>query len=150
MTFSHTSGGVTGRSRSVVLVDQTALNLLLSGRTGDLKRTMSGLAGTATVEARRLADQRLKPGTGRYKRSIKAAFRDPQHFTLEADVPYAATLELGSRPHVIQARRRPLLYFWWEKRAVQFSGPLVHHPGNVRPKLILTDAIQLAARRLGL
>lgn len=126
-----------------------AINNLLSGRTGDLRRTMAGFAGIATQEARSLADQRLQPGTGRYKRSIHATFPRPDTFHLTADTPYAATLELGSKPHIIQARRRRLLYFFWEKRQVQFAGPLVHHPGNQKPKLILTDAIQVAARRIG-
>jgi hypothetical protein len=110
---------------------------------------MASLAGTATREARSLADQRLKPGTGNYKRSIHATFPRPDHFELTADVPYAATLELGSRKHGIDAQHGPNLVFFWQREGVLFVGPHVNHPGNRRPRRILTDAVTIAGKKLG-
>ena len=144
-----TTGFVSGAVRAVVLPDGPAIAALLSGRTGDLRRTLAGFAGLATVEARRLADQRLRNQTGRYKASIRSSFTD-HGFRIEADVPYAATLELGSRPHPIVARRAPQLSFYWEKRGVWFKGVAVRHPGQQQPKLIITDGVLNAARRIGL
>lgn len=43
---------------------------------------------------------------------------------------YAVALELGSEPHVIEARNVENLKFYWEREGVEFFGPRVHHPGN--------------------
>lgn len=151
MTFRETVGSPVS-VRSVVLIDNAGLAQLTSGKPGsDLGRVMAGYAGVATREARKLADERLKKQTGNYKRSIRSTYLwQQQLLRVEADVEYAATLELGSRPHFIIARRAPLLSFYWEKMGVQFVGPAVWHPGQPRGKFILTDAVQRAAKKIGL
>lgn len=151
MTFRETVGSAAS-VRSVVLIDQAGLAYLTSGKPGsDLGRVMAGYAGVATREARQLADERLKKQTGRYKRSIRSTYLwQQQLLRVEADTDYAATLELGSRPHWIVVRQAENLVFYWEKRGVLFVGPAVYHPGQPRGKFILTDAVQRAAKKIGL
>jgi hypothetical protein len=43
---------------------------------------------------------------------------------------YAASLEMGAEPHVIEARNVENLRFYWEREGVEFYGPRVNHPGN--------------------
>jgi hypothetical protein len=43
---------------------------------------------------------------------------------------YAASLELGAEPHVIEASNVENLKFFWKREGVQFYGPRVNHPGN--------------------
>lgn len=137
-----------GSYRVVLIVDQTNLNDMLSGRTGDLRRVMAGFASRGTINARNLAEARLGTRSGAYKRSIRSRFTDPQHLRIEANVDYAAALELGTRRHDIPGN--PLLA--WPPERSKYNRwvvtPSVSHPGN-RPYRILTDAVIETSRQLG-
>lgn len=43
---------------------------------------------------------------------------------------YASFIDQGTRPHPIDARRAPALFFYWERIGTFFVGPHVDHPGN--------------------
>ncbi len=149
------SRNVGGGVRVILVPDPIAINKMLSGRSGDLKRVMAGFAGRATVKARQYAGQRLNspltaPGrrTGNYERSIHASFPRPDEFRLQADVDYAAALEKGARPHIIRAKNAPMLKFYWQRAGRWHQDIDVFHPGN-RPYKILTDAVLDTARDIG-
>lgn len=140
-----------------ILLDHTALNNMLSGRTGDLANVKRGFAGRATRNARTLAKTKLSGGpyayrrTGRYARSIHSEFPKGDELRIVADVPYAAAIELGARPHPIHPRMsgQRLLRFQWDVKGMAWvSFPAVQHPGN-RPYLILTDAVLMTAKEMG-
>jgi hypothetical protein len=61
---------------------------------------------------------------------------------LENKTKYASFVEFGTRPHVIQARRKPLLRFFWTRHGVWFSGKKVNHPGT-SPRLFFKHAGQV-------
>jgi hypothetical protein len=154
--FISGTGSQSGMQVRVVL-DHTALNNMLSGRTGDLRNVMRGYASRATRNARNLATARLTGGpyasrrTGRYVRSIHSEFPKGDELRIQADVPYAAALELGANPHPIFPRNsgKALLHFQWAQMNMQWvSFPAVSHPGN-RPYLILTDAVLQTAQEMG-
>lgn len=157
MTLPLPSGGAT-TNRVTLFVDQTALNNMLSGRTGDLRRVMAGFAGRATRNARALASSRFAIGgpyahrrTGNYKRSIRSSFPQPDELRIEANVPYAAAIELGAGRHPIQAHAGKKLTFYWEKKPAGpgwMVVPRVNHPGN-KPYMILTDAVLMTAKEIG-
>lgn len=147
-----------GGGSVTLFVDQAALNQMLSGRTGDLRRVMAGFAGRATRNARAIALSRFNTGgpyahrrTGRYVRSIRSSFPQPDELRIEANVPYAAALELGAGDHPIQAHTNKRLVFYWVKAPggpAWWIAPRVNHPGN-KPYMILTDAVLKTGRDMG-
>lgn len=77
--------------------------------------------------------------TGHLGRSIVPGQVTKTHATVEARTPYAATVELGSRPHIIRPRRAKVLAWGGTRRLsgtlASGSRPthfarLVHHPGT--------------------
>lgn len=58
---------------------------------------------------------------------------------------YAATVSLGSRPHIIRARRKKTLKFYWNRVGHTVYPVQVHHPGRRRPNLYMQRAMRLAA-----
>jgi hypothetical protein len=141
-----------GMSYNAVLVpDLTALNNMLSGRTGDLRRVMAGFAGVATRNARELAVQRFSNNygtrSGNYVRSIRSSFPSADELHIEANVNYATAIELGTGIHSIVGD--PLR--WPKERSNTGHGVQTYsvtHPGN-KPYLILTDAVIETGRQLG-
>jgi len=53
--------------------------------------------------------------------------------------PYAAAIDKGARPHVIEARRAPYLVFYWSKMSRWMRVRRVNHPGN-KPYKFLSNA----------
>lgn len=43
---------------------------------------------------------------------------------------YASFVDAGTRPHPIEARRKPNLAFYWPKMGGLFVGKRVNHPGT--------------------
>lgn len=146
--IASSSRTVGGGVSVIVIPDPVALNELLSGRSGDLKRVMAGFAGRATAKARQLAGERLKTRTGTYKRGIRASFPRPDEFRINADAPYSYQLELSTRPHPIVGN--PLLA-WPPDRSNTgrwVVTPAVQHPGN-KGYNIVTDGVLQAAKEIG-
>lgn len=50
--------------------------------------------------------------------------------TAKAATPYASFVKDGTRPHIIRARRRKVLSFYWPKRGAVVFLAKVNHPGN--------------------
>jgi hypothetical protein len=59
---------------------------------------------------------------------------------------YAATVSLGSRPHIIKARRKGrTLKFYWNRVGRVVYPVRVRHPGRARPSLYMQRAMKVAA-----
>ncbi len=54
--------------------------------------------------------------------ALKGRIRNATH--------YASYIEEGTKPHVIQARKAPLLRFYWTRHGFWFAGKKVNHPGT--------------------
>lgn len=139
---------VGGGVRVIIIPNKQAIDNLLSGRSGDLKRVMAGFASRATVKAKELAATRVKTRSGNYRRSIHASFPRTDEFRINADAPYAAGLETGFAAHEIHARNVPLLHFYWENQGRWIQTPSVNHPGSSGYN-ILTDAVLETAKSIG-
>lgn len=63
---------------------------------------------------------------------------------VSVDVPYAASVHEGARPHVIRAKHAPMLSFYWPKVGRQVFFKSVNHPGN-RPNPFLRNAAHRVA-----
>lgn len=77
--------------------------------------------------------------TGHLGRSIVAGPVTNDHAIVEARTPYAATVELGSKPHIIRPKKAKVLAWGGTRRLsgtlAKGSSPthfarLVHHPGT--------------------
>ena len=102
-------------------------------RPGGLRRDSGG---------RFLAGQR-KPGTLRdsiVKRPV--TLRGDVAFIVGSNDPIALIHHEGTKPHVIRARRAPMLVFYWDKvgRVVHFKH--VNHPGT-KPNRYLLKALKV-------
>lgn len=58
---------------------------------------------------------------------------------------YAATVSLGSKPHIIRARRKKTLKFYWNRVGRTVYPVSVRHPGRRRPNLYMQRAMKVAA-----
>ena len=90
---------------------------------------MRDIGEDVVTSARQLVPRK----TGALSASIRVGAVQPRSVEVLAGggkVQYAAAQEFGARPHVIRARRKRNLVFWWEKAGLLFRGPAVLHPGN--------------------
>lgn len=60
------------------------------------------------------------------------------------DAPYAIPVHEGARPHIIRARRVPLLRFYWEKVGRNVAFRQVNHPGNAPRPFLRNAALRVA------
>ena len=91
----------------------------------------------------------FKPDTGATQRATSwriARTRGGKLLRLRNTHKNAHILDKGSRPHVIRARRAPLLRFFWERKGVWVSTYRVKHPGT-RPYRFLQHAAIVAGRK---
>jgi len=94
--------------------------------------------------------------TGRYMSSIGATSRAKEGIhevrTLGAEivgrvgsrVKYAPYIELGTPPHIIRAKRKKALSFYWAKLGKTITVKSVQHPGT-RARHILENAVRIKA-----
>lgn len=61
------------------------------------------------------------------------------------DAPYAIPVHEGSRPHIIRARRAPMLRFFWEKAGRNVAFRSVNHPGVAPRPFLRNAALRVAA-----
>lgn len=111
-------------------VRQAAINRALP----DVEKVLAGtllLSRRYTpVRAPRIYDRRP---TGRLLRSLRR--RGPKVLRTRitgqvgSTLRYAASVHEGARPHVIRARNKRLLSFFWEREFTRFVGKKVNHPG---------------------
>ena len=87
------------------------------------------------AEAQKLVHRR----TGHLQRSIRPGSISTTSAKVEARTPYAASLELGAKPHIIRPKKARVLAWGGARRltgrlrsgaAPTHFARLVHHPGN--------------------
>lgn len=61
------------------------------------------------------------------------------------DAPYAIPVHEGARPHVIRARRAPMLRFYWEKVGRNVAFRSVNHPGSAPRPFLRNAALRVVA-----
>jgi len=123
-------------------IDDDQLNVVVMGR---LEIFHHAFTRQVVTTAQSLAPVR----TARLKTAIRA---DAVHRSgpwkidggVSVDVPYAAAVHEGARPHIIRARRAPVLSFFWPKVGRQVFFKSVNHPGN-RPNPFLSNAVHRVA-----
>lgn len=102
---------------------------------GETNAELKVLQLSAIREAKLLVHRK----TGHLGRSIVPGPVTKDHAIIEARTPYAASLELGAKPHIIRPRRAKVLAWGGVRRLsgtlAAGSKPthfarLVHHPGN--------------------
>jgi hypothetical protein len=142
-----------------VVVDPTKLAELMRSPSGPVLRELLEAAELVKREAQRrvgvyrppdaysAARRRRRPGT--LWDSIVKRVSDTGAgvaVLVGSEDPIAMLHHEGTEPHVIAARRRPLLVFYWPKvgRVVAFKR--VNHPGT-DPNRFLTDALQVLHTR---
>jgi|15BtaG_2_1085339.scaffolds.fasta_scaffold01283_3 HK97 gp10 family phage protein len=108
--------------------------------------------GKASRSAKNYAKDFVPVRTGALKRSITAKVTRRKGLdsfaTLSTnDNKYASFVEFGTRPHVINAKRSPLLKFYWEEQGKWFTGKSVNHPG-APAQPFLVSAVDKAAKEL--
>lgn len=111
-------------------VRQTAINKALPMVKRVLQGTETLAKAYAPVRSPRDGDRRA---TGRLRRSIHKHGPRILKNRIVGDIGsrqrYAMAVHEGAVPHIIVARQRLLLSFFWEKRGVWFVGRRVNHPG---------------------
>lgn len=112
--------------------------------------TLRGAKRMAPVRSMRPYDKRR---TGRLRANLRK--RGPRKMITQvkgsvgSTLPYAMSVHGGAQPHLIMARNRPNLVFYWEREAVTFVGPRVNHPGvreSSTTKYLTKPLVQAAAR----
>jgi hypothetical protein len=106
-------------------------------------------AGIARRTAPRGARSVTAPTGARLRGSI---YNDPPRLStnivrgkIGSKLKYAATVSLGSRPHLIRAKRKKTLKFYWNRVGRTVYPTVVHHPGRRRPSLYMQRAMKVAA-----
>lgn len=97
-----------------------------------LDETLAGARKMVPVRSARRYDRRP---TGRLKRSLKKTgpkvLLNSVKGTVGSKLSYSLAVHDGAEPHVIEARTKPNLRFFWEREGRMFVGPVVNHPGIV-------------------
>lgn len=97
-----------------------------------LDETFDGAMKMVPVRSPRKYDKRP---TGRLKRSIKKTgpkvYLNSVKGSVGSRLSFAISVHDGAQPHLIEAKNKPNLRFYWEKVGRNFSGPMVNHPGVV-------------------
>lgn len=114
-----------------------------------VSRTTRMAAGLARRTAPK-GDRSLTAPTGaRLRGSI---YNDPPRVStnivrgkIGSKLKYAATVSLGSRPHIIRARRQKTLKFYWNRVGRVVYPVQVFHPGRRRPNRYMQRAMRVAA-----
>lgn len=137
-----------------VVIDSQKLAELIRGPSGPVVRELLEAGEMVKREAQRrvgvyqppdaysAAHRRRRPGTLRDKIVKRLVVGGPKGVVVQvgADDPVALIHHEGTHPHVIAARRRPLLVFYWPKVGRVVAMRSVNHPGT-SPNRYLTDAL---------
>lgn len=57
--------------------------------------------------------------------------------------PYTVPVHEGSKPHIIRARRAPMLSFYWAKVGHRVQFPFVRHPGSKARPFLRNAALEV-------
>ena len=72
-----------------------------------------------------------KPSSGHLRNSVTLT-RTLNGFKVYPTAYYARYVAYGTKPHVISARWKRKLWFWWERVGRWVDPVMVHHPGQKR------------------
>jgi hypothetical protein len=104
---------------------------------GDTLALMKYLQASTIEEAQ--ANTAPNRKTGHLQRSIVRGQVNATSATVKVNVPYAASLEYGARPHIIKPKRAKVLAWGGSRRlsgrlrsgaSADHFAAFVHHPGN--------------------
>lgn len=142
-----------------VVIDPQKLADVLRGPNGPVVRDLIEAGEDVKREAQRIVGvykppdaysamtRRRRPGTLRdtiVKRFVSRGGEPAVE--VGSDDPIALWHHEGTQPHVIRARRKPRLVFFWKRVGRVVSFPKVNHPGT-RPNRFLTEALGVLRRR---
>ena len=142
-----------------VVMDPAKLAEVLRSPQGPVMRRMIQDGELVKREAQRLvgvyrppdaysaANRRRRPGTLRDS-IVKRVVATGRGSAVEvgSDDPIALLHHEGTVPHVIRARRKPLLVFFWRRVGHVVSFRQVNHPGT-QPNRYLTNALRVLRGR---
>lgn len=131
----------------------------LNKRLEAIKRN-SDLLREIQLNAVRRAKETVPRRTSALGRSIHPGSHGKDFAIVEATAPYAAYVELGTRPHVIRPRTKSVLSWTEGKRLSgrarsgaaagrRFFARVVHHPGT-KPQPYLVPAARWALDKVGI
>jgi hypothetical protein len=126
-------------SKITVDIKYAKLRRTLNAPTGEVGRMMRGRAEKARMHARAQVNKR----TGALAASIyieQSTGIRGQRISIGSNLPYAAFVHEGTRPHLIAPRGGEILRFTQKGRVVYSRA--VMHPGT-KPNRFLTDSIYL-------
>lgn len=140
---------------TTVVIDGRKLAELLRSPQGGVARKLFTDGEKVKQEARRLvgvyqppdaysaANRKRRPGTLRDS-IVKRLVSDGQGLSVlvGSNDPVALWHHEGTRPHVIRARARPRLVFFWQKAGRVVAFKQVNHPGT-KPNRFLVKALRV-------
>lgn len=129
----------------LVVIDEPEL-LRFRSWEGELGRAFGRLELETTWRAKQNAHKK----TGKLAASITSKRKTYTNGNLGFEVgswtvKYAAIHELGSKPHIIAAKKAPALVFFWPKVGHWVAFKSVHHPGT-KGYHYLENALEAALR----
>lgn len=149
-------GGTFG---SYVVIDPVKLAEVLRGPNGPVVRDLIEAGELVKREAQRLvgvyrppdaysaAHRKRRPGTLRDSIVKRVVDVDGGPGVLVgSEDPIALWHHEGTVPHIIRARRAPLLVFFWPRVGRVVAFPRVNHPGT-QPNRFLTNALAVLRHR---
>jgi hypothetical protein len=81
--------------------------------------------------------------TGKTGQSFRMTASGAWAYRISSPSKIAHFLDVGTKSHVIQARRRPVLRFFWERKGAWFAGKRVNHPGTKPRRYLHVEAARL-------
>lgn len=142
-----------------VVMDSQKLSELVRGPSGPVIRDLIEAGEAVKREAQRrvgvyqppdaysAANRQRRPGTLR-DRIVKRVVQGPTGAIVQvgAEDEVALLHHEGTNPHVIAARRRPLLVFFWPKVGHVVAMKSVRHPGTEPNRYLLDSFVVLQGR----
>ncbi len=104
----------------------------------EYSRALERSAFRIEADAKHNAPVNKQSGGGTLRQSISSRMEGKSTAIVEAKASYAAYVDQGTRPHIIQIRNARVLA---NRRTGQFFGKIVHHPGT-RPTYFFTNAVK--------
>jgi hypothetical protein len=125
------------------VIDPRALQAFINDGNGPVVRDLLVRGERVKVEAKRLVGKKTHNLENRIVKRIVDDGGLPAVQVGVINVPYAFFHHEGTPPHVIRARRAPMLVFYWPKVGHVVAFKQVNHPGT-KPNRFLVNALRVA------
>lgn len=133
-----------------VRIDGSAFRRALEILSGDIAQASGEALESAVDAAARdaFSTNLFRNHTWKLREGTKSTV-NRQNYTgrIENRVTYARFIEDGTKPHVIMARKSPLLRFFWTRHGIWFAGKKVNHPGTA-PRPFFKHAGEVGSNQL--